>query len=72
MMAKHLETVKSILRTFAARTGLSPAKPMPRRYLWTDAFAVILCLDVFRATGEESYACGFLVRAGTITTVANA
>ena len=40
---------------FAGRTGLSPAKEVPRRYLWTDAFAVCNFLDLFRQTGEEEY-----------------
>jgi len=40
---------------FAERTGLtSPARP-PRRYLWTDAFAVCNYLELFRQTGEEQH-----------------
>ena len=40
---------------FAERTGLTfPARP-PRRYLWTDAFAVCNYLELFRQTGKEQY-----------------
>jgi len=40
---------------FAERTGLIlPARP-PRRYLWTDAFAVCNYLELFRQTGKEHY-----------------
>jgi hypothetical protein len=34
---------------FAVRTGLEPASPAPRRYLWTDAFAVCNFLGLARA-----------------------
>jgi len=40
---------------FAERTGLTPPAPSPRRYLWTDAFAVSNYLELFRQTGEEHY-----------------
>lgn len=39
---------------FAERTGLSSAQP-PRRYLWTDAFAVCNFLGLARVTGEDRY-----------------
>ena len=39
---------------FAARTGLTTARP-PRRYLWTDAFAVCNFLSLARVTGEGRY-----------------
>jgi hypothetical protein len=39
---------------FAAATGILGISP-PRRYLWTDAFAVCNFLDVFRQTGEDRY-----------------
>jgi len=39
---------------FAERTGLSGGLP-PRRYLWTDAFAVCNFLALERATGETRY-----------------
>lgn len=40
---------------FAERTGLTPPARPPRRYLWTDAFAVCNYLELFRHTGEEHY-----------------
>jgi hypothetical protein len=40
---------------FAASSGLSPARPNPQRYLWTDAFAVCNFLGLYRETGEEQY-----------------
>ncbi|MGP0593007.1 hypothetical protein ACTRXD_10795 [Nitrospira sp. T9] len=40
---------------FAERTGLIPPARLPRRYLWTDAFAVCNYLELFRRTGEEYY-----------------
>jgi len=40
---------------FAEETGMTtPAQP-PRRYLWTDAFAVCNYLELYRRTGQESY-----------------
>jgi hypothetical protein len=39
---------------FAERTGLTGAGT-PRRYLWTDAFAVCNFLGLARVTGEERY-----------------
>ena len=40
---------------FSGRTGLSPAKEIPRRYLWTDAFAVCNFLELYRQTGDEEF-----------------
>ena len=40
---------------FARETGLSPALKSPRRYLWTDAFAVCNFLGLYERTGEETY-----------------
>jgi len=40
---------------FARETGLSPALKSPRRYLWTDAFAVCNFLGLYDQTGEETY-----------------
>ncbi len=39
---------------FAERTGLTSVRP-PRRYLWTDAFAVCNFVGLTHATGEGSY-----------------
>jgi hypothetical protein len=47
--------IVALMSGFADRTGLTtPARP-PRRYLWTDAFAVCNYLDLFGQTGEEPY-----------------
>ena len=40
---------------FADLTGLSSAGKAPRRYLWTDAFAVCNFLELYRQTGDEKY-----------------
>jgi hypothetical protein len=44
----------ALMEGFAERTGLTGASP-PRRYLWTDAFAVCNLLGLARATGEQRY-----------------
>ena len=48
-------TVQEIMMEFARETGLSPALKSPRRYLWTDAFAVCNFLGLYERTGEETY-----------------
>jgi len=40
---------------FARDTGLSPASSAPRRYLWTDAFAVCNFLGLYQETGGEEF-----------------
>lgn len=40
---------------FARLTGLSDTSRKPRRYLWTDAFAVCNFLALYRETGEIGY-----------------
>jgi hypothetical protein len=40
---------------FAKRTGLISEISSPRRYLWTDAFAVCNFLELFACTGELRY-----------------
>ena len=40
---------------FAQETGLYPPAPSPRRYLWTDAFAVCNFLELFKLTGKKKY-----------------
>ena len=40
---------------FARLTGLSPANSAPRRYLWTDAFAVCNFLGLYQKTGGEEF-----------------
>ena len=36
-------------------TGLASNDAHPRRYLWTDAFAVCNYLELFRQTNDETY-----------------
>lgn len=48
------DAVIEIMERFAERTGLCSSAE-PRRYLWTDAFAVINFLELHRRTGEERY-----------------
>jgi hypothetical protein len=50
-----VSTVREIMMEFAELTGLSPAREVPRRYLWTDAFAVCNFLELFRQTEDEQY-----------------
>jgi hypothetical protein len=49
-----LPEVQAIMDDFARGTGLSSEKA-PRRYLWTDAFAVCNFLELHRQTGLEGY-----------------
>ena len=39
---------------FAVSTGLTDTSRIPRRYLWTDAFAVCNYLELYRQTGEQT------------------
>jgi hypothetical protein len=45
---------RKLMLSFAARTGLDGAGP-PRRYLWTDAFAVCNFLGLWRARGDRTF-----------------
>lgn len=47
--------VHEIMMDFAHMTGLAPADVHPRRYLWTDAFAVCNYLELFRHTNDSAY-----------------
>ncbi len=49
------DEVRDIMIEFADQTGLSKIKRPPRRYLWTDAFAVCNFLTLYRQTGDEEY-----------------
>jgi hypothetical protein len=42
-----------IMADFAHLTGLVPTTDVPRRYLWTDAFAVCNFLGLYRETGDD-------------------
>ena len=47
--------VREIMIEFARETGLSRVLKSPRRYLWTDAFAVCNFLGLYYQTREETY-----------------
>ena len=48
--------VEEIMTEFAKLTGLSPGgKVTPRRYLWTDAFAVCNFLELYSQTMDKKY-----------------
>jgi hypothetical protein len=47
--------VEEIMLDFASLTGLAPPAAHPRRYLWTDAFAVCNYVELFRQTHDETY-----------------
>lgn len=49
------EEVRDMMIAFADHTGISTTKIPPRRYLWTDAFAVCNFLTLYRQTGEGEY-----------------
>jgi len=47
--------IKRIMAEFANDTGLWDAEKPPRRYLWTDAFALCNFLALFRRTSEKRW-----------------
>ncbi|HTP04544.1 MAG TPA: hypothetical protein VMM54_05275 [Nitrospirota bacterium] len=47
--------VRNMMIEFANQTGLLSAMELPRRYLWTDAFAVCNFLELYRQTSDEQY-----------------
>ncbi len=49
------EVVSKIMIEFAKLTGLSPGRLSPKRYLWTDAYAVCNFLGLYRQTNNEQY-----------------
>ena len=52
---KDTSIIATIMTEFADRTGLAASARPPRRYLWSDAFAVCNFLELFRRTGRERY-----------------
>ena len=52
---KPIDVAARLMSEFAARTGLVRAIEHPRRYLWTDAFAVCNFLELAARTGEQKY-----------------
>ena len=55
LVMQQTVSIRSIMSEFAESTGLSNASRGPRRYLWTDSFAVCNYLELFRQTGEQNY-----------------
>ncbi len=51
----NLELAKGIMLKFAGITGLEPVNKKPKRYLWTDAFAVCNYLELFKQTSDKFY-----------------
>ena len=51
----NLSAAEKIMLDFAARTGLSPVEKTPRRYLWTDAFAVCNFLELYQRKNDAAY-----------------
>jgi hypothetical protein len=54
MKDSKLATARRIMEDFARLTGLDPPGAPPRRYLWTDAFAVCNYLGLWKQTGDEA------------------
>jgi len=50
-----LPMVRKLMNQFAETTGLMSPKKVPRRYLWTDAFAVCNFLELYNQTGEAKH-----------------
>ncbi|MDD5167966.1 MAG: hypothetical protein PHN75_04045, partial [Syntrophales bacterium] len=50
-----LSMARDLMMEFAEETGLSGDHRPPRRYLWTDAFAVCNFLELHRQTGDVKY-----------------
>ena len=48
-------SAERLMLEFAESTGLTGNRDAPRRYLWTDAFAVCNFLELFRRTNDAAY-----------------
>ncbi len=48
-------TAQRLMQDFARETGLDPPAGEPKRYLWTDAFAVCNYLGFFQQSGNPAY-----------------
>ncbi len=49
-----MSLARNLIREFAKLTGLMPPREVPRRYLWTDAFAVCNFLELYRQMGDDT------------------
>ncbi|WP_148154657.1 hypothetical protein [Sulfurovum sp. NBC37-1] len=54
-MMNKVAIVETIMTNFAKRTCIRESSCVPKRYLWTDAFAVCNFLELYRQTGLERY-----------------
>jgi hypothetical protein len=54
-MMQSTSSASAIMLNFATSTGLTVSSHKPRRYLWTDAFAVCNFLGLYRKTGESAF-----------------
>ncbi|HIE14758.1 TPA: hypothetical protein EYP70_05740 [Candidatus Bathyarchaeota archaeon] len=54
MEIDFLDVAERLMVKFAYQTGLSSSLK-PRRYLWTDAFAVCIFLELYRQSGDEKF-----------------
>lgn len=52
---ERIGIVRALMERFAAATGLSDSGAPPRRYLWTDAFAVCTFLELERRTRDHHW-----------------
>jgi len=52
---ERLTAARQLMSDFGRRTGLSDRERPPRRYLWTDAFAVCNDLVLFQRTGDAAW-----------------
>lgn len=48
-------SANKLMEEFARNTGLKPPKINPKRYLWTDAFAVCNYLGLYNSTHNNIY-----------------
>lgn len=52
---QNIALVREIMLDYARLTGLAPPAVAPRRYLWTDAFAVCNYLELVRQTSDAAF-----------------
>jgi hypothetical protein len=55
MQPDNLTLATGLMDDFAYRTGLAPGNESPKRYLWTDAFAVCTFLELSRLSDHDTY-----------------
>ena len=55
MRQNETQIVEQIMIDFASLTGLEPVSKHPKRYLWTDSFAVCNYLELFNQTRNKKY-----------------